>query len=117
MSKDSALSVILNTVTAQGSERVVAMEGQPVNLTCKTPSGEQAVWYYNEIPLSSGRNRIFTRDMMISTLTILDPKMKNAGRYTCIDPAQTPTNLFSKDYSLVVQSKSLTIIILLLTTQ
>ena len=104
---NSAVFVILDTVTPQGSERIVTVEGQPVNLTCETPSREQAVWYYNEMPLSPGKNnRKITSDMLTTTLTILDPRVKDSGRYTCIDPAQTPTNLFSRDYALIVRSKS-----------
>lgn len=90
-------------ITAQESKRIVATVGQSVDLTCETPSGQQAVWYRNERPLNNGSTRVITRD----TLTIMDTNLRDSGRYTCIDPAQTPTSLFSRDFSLVLLRKSI----------
>lgn len=35
--------------------------------------------------------------------------MRDAGRYTCVDPAQMATNLFARDYSLIVRRKSVNV--------
>ena len=88
--------------TAQESKRIVATLGQSVDLTCVTTSEQKAVWYRDEVPLSDKAGRLTTTQ---DTLTIMDTTLRDSGRYTCIDPAQTPTVLFSKDYSLVVERK------------
>ena len=90
-------------VAAQESTRIVAIEGEQVELTCVTPSGQQTVWYREEVPirLSVDSDRIITRNALI----IQAARPRDSGRYTCIDPAQTPTNLFSRDFSLVVERK------------
>ena len=90
-------------MAAQESTRIVATRGEPVELTCVTPSGQQAVWYRDEvpIPLSGDPERMITPNALI----IEPARTRHSGRYTCIDPAQTPTNLFSKDFSLVVERK------------
>ena len=81
----------------------MATLGQSVDLTCETTSGQKAVWYRDEVPLSDNAGRITTTQ---NTLTIMDTRLRDSGRYTCIDPAQTPTVLLSRDYSLVVERKS-----------
>ena len=94
-----AVNVVDDLLTAQ-SVRVVATLDEEVSLTCRTPS-RQAVWYRDEMPLSSSSSRTITRDSLVISSVML----RDAGRYTCIDPAQTPTNLFARDYSLIVQRK------------
>jgi len=80
------------------------LEREPTNLFCATPSGRQATWYFNEEPVRDGRNggpyQIFS-----DRLTLNAPTLAEAGRYTCIDPDQTPTDLFSIDYILIVGCK------------
>ena len=92
----------VTTLSTAQSVRVVATIDEEVTLRCRTPFGEQAVWYRDEMPLSqSGSGRMITRDSLVISRVML----RDAGRYTCIDPAQTPTQLFARDYSLVVQRK------------
>ena len=81
----------------------MATLGQSVNLTCVTLSKQKAVWYHDEVPLSDDAGRLTTTQ---DTLTIMNTKLRDSGRYTCIDPAQTQTVLFSRDYSLVLERKS-----------
>lgn len=68
---------------------------------CTTPSGSQAVWYFNEEPVRNNGMYQISRDR----LTLAAPTLAEAGRYTCIDPDQTPTDLFSVDYVLIVECK------------
>ena len=88
-------------VAAQESTRIVAIQGEPVELTCVTPSRQRAVWYREEVPIPLGDpDRTVTNNALI-----IQARPRYSGRYTCIDPAQTPTNLFSRDFSLVVERK------------
>jgi len=88
-------------LTAQET-RIIALEREPTDLFCAPPSGSQATWYFNEEPVrNQGRPYRISRDR----LTVMTPTLAEAGRYTCIDPDQTPTDLFSIDYILVVQCK------------
>ena len=88
---------------AQASTRTVAVVSQPVTLGCVTISGTEPVWYFNEVPIT------FTAliELVVGGLKIGSVQMQHAGRYTCVDPDAPSTNLFTRDFVLVVECKLL----------